>query len=181
MSHAIRARAPRATTVVVSLLALAAAIAGLATDAHAQDLGIRVGAKPPAAVIETLEGGTADLSQWIGKEPVLIEFWATWCGNCRQLEPTLKAAFDEYKDRMRFLGVAVSVNQSRERVRRHLAEHGMPLHVMLFDRTGDASEAFETPATSYVVVLDKSGTVVYTGLGGRQDLERAIRKALGES
>ena len=34
------------------------------------------------------------------------------------------------------------------------------------------------PATSYVVVLDKKGKVVYTGLGGKQDLEAAIRKAL---
>ena len=161
--------------------ALFALLTLAAPGALAQDLGIGVGEKPPATVIETLEGGTADLSQWIGKEPVLIEFWATWCGNCRQLEPTLKAAYDKYKDRVRFLGVAVSVNQSQERVRRHLAEHAMPLHQMLYDRTGDASEAFETPATSYVVVLDRSGTVVYTGLGGRQNLEAAIRKALGES
>jgi hypothetical protein len=34
------------------------------------------------------------------------------------------------------------------------------------------------PATSYVVVLDKAGKVVYTGVGGKQDLEGAIRKAM---
>ena len=165
-----------AATLVATVLSLAFA----APVASAQDIGIRVGEKPPAAVIETLEGGKADLAQWIGKEPVLLEFWATWCGNCRQLEPTLKAVFDRYKDRMRFLGIAVSVNQSPERVRRHLAGHAMPLHAMLYDRTGDASEAFETPATSYVVVLDRTGTVVYTGLGGRQNLEAAIAKALAK-
>ena len=163
-----------ASTFLASMLAL-----GTST-ARAQDIGIRIGATPPATTIETLDGAKADLAQWIGKEPVLIEFWATWCGNCRQLEPALKAAYDKYKDRVRFLGVAVSVNQSQERVRRHMAEHPMPLHAMLYDRTGDASEAFETPATSYVVVLDRTGKVVYTGLGGRQNLEAAIAKALDE-
>ena len=166
-------------TIAVALAA--AALALLTPRAEAQDLGIRVGAKAPAAVIETLDGAPADLAKWIGKEPVLLEFWATWCGNCRQLEPALKAAHEKYGDRVRFIGVAVSVNQSQERVRRHMAQHEMPLHEMLYDRTGDASEAFETPATSYIVVLDRTGTVVYTGLGGKQDLEAAIRKALGSA
>ena len=38
--------------------------------------------------------------------------------------------------------------------------------------------AFDAPATSYVVVLDKTGKVVYTGLGGKQNLDAAIQKAL---
>lgn len=173
MKSAVSRTLSAATAAVVLSLALAA------PRADAQDLGIRVGAKAPTAVIETLDGGTADLAKWIGKEPVLLEFWATWCGNCRELEPTLKAAHEKYGDRVRFIGVAVSVNQSQERVRRHMARHGMPLHEMLYDRTGDASEAFETPATSYIVVIDRTGTVVYTGLGGKQDLEGAIQKALG--
>ena len=49
---------------------------------------------------------------------------------------------------------------------------------LLYDRKGDASEAYDAPATSYVVVLDRTGKVVYTGAGGDQDLEAAIRKAL---
>ena len=48
----------------------------------------------------------------------------------------------------------------------------------LFDRKGNASGAYDAPATSYVVVLDAAGKVVYTGLGGRQDLEPALKKAL---
>jgi TATA-box binding protein (TBP) (component of TFIID and TFIIIB) len=43
---------------------------------------------------------------------------------------------------------------------------------------GKAAGAFDAPATSYVVVLDKSGKVVYTGLGGKQDLDAALKKAL---
>jgi predicted transcriptional regulator len=49
----------------------------------------------------------------------------------------------------------------------------------VFDRKGDASGAYDAPATSYVVILDAAGKVVYTGLGGKQDLEPAIKKAIG--
>ncbi len=39
-------------------------------------------------------------------------------------------------------------------------------------------DAYDVPATSFVVVINKGGKVVYTGLGGQQNLDAAIRKAL---
>jgi hypothetical protein len=39
-------------------------------------------------------------------------------------------------------------------------------------------DRFNVPATSYVVVLDRQGRIVYTGVGGDQDLVAAVRKAL---
>jgi predicted transcriptional regulator len=50
--------------------------------------------------------------------------------------------------------------------------------IQLYDTRGNASGTWDVPATSYVVVLDKKGKVVYTGVGGTQDLDAAIRKAL---
>jgi len=145
--------------------------------ARAQDSGIEIGAKAPAAAVETLDGRPANLSQFIGKTPVLMEFWATWCPNCRELEPHLKAVHAKYANQVKFVGVSVSVNQSPDRVKAYVAKHEIPGD-QLFDKSGAATGAYDVPATSYVVVLDKSGTVVYTGLGGDQDLEKAIQKAL---
>lgn len=145
--------------------------------AHAQDLGIEVGAKAPDATVYTLDGKAVNLSQYIGSQPVVMEFWATWCPNCKELEPTLKAAAARYGTQVRFVGVAVSVNQTPARVKAFVAKHGLP-GVQVFDTKGEASGAYEAPATSYVVVIDKTGKVVYTGLGADQDLEAAIRKAL---
>lgn len=139
---------------------------------------MELGTQGPSAKLETLDGKPVDLSQWVGKKPVLMEFWATWCGNCEQLEPTIKAMHAKYGDRVAFIGVAVSVNQSPARVRAYAERHKLPW-IQLYDRKGEASGAYDAPATSYVVVLDASGKVVYTGLGGSQDLESAIRKALG--
>lgn len=144
---------------------------------HAQDSGIELGARAPAAAVETLDGQPANLGQYVGKGPVLIEFWATWCPNCRELEPQVKALHAKYGARVKFVGVAVSVNQSARRAKLYVEKHGLPGD-QFFDTRGNATGAYDVPATSYVVVIDRTGKVVYTGVGGDQDLELAVRKAM---
>jgi thiol-disulfide isomerase/thioredoxin len=158
------------------LLVLALAACTVARPIRAQESGIPVGSKAPSATIQTLDGNAANLAQFIGKGPVLIEFWATWCPNCKELEPTLLAAQKKYAGKVQFVGIAVSVNESPELVRRYVDRHGVA-GAQLYDRKGDAVDAYDVPATSFVVVIDKGGKVVYTGLGGKQDLDAAIRKA----
>lgn len=143
----------------------------------AQDMGIPMGTRPKAAVVRTLDGKPVDLARYVGKTPVMIEFWATWCPNCKELMPALTAAEKKYGNRVKFLTVAVAINQSPAKVKRYLAAHPQR-HEMLFDTEGAAAEAFDAPATSYVVMLDKTGKVVYTGLGGKQNLDAAVRKGM---
>jgi thiol-disulfide isomerase/thioredoxin len=146
---------------------------------QAQETGLPVGAKAPAStVVQTLDGKSFDIGQYVGKTPMLIEFWATWCPLCKQLEPTMSEVAKKYGNKVKFIGVAVSVNQTPERVKAYAQKHGLPLEVY-FDSKGTATDAYDAAATSYVVVVDKTGTVVYTGLGGSQNLDAAIRKALG--
>jgi thiol-disulfide isomerase/thioredoxin len=161
----------------LSLAAASALALTVVPSAAAQDLGLEVGSQAPAVAVQTLDGKQVDLSKYIGKTPMLIEFWATWCANCRELMPTLLDAEKKYGKQVKFLALAVAINQSPERVRRFIAAHPLP-HETLYDVDGKAAGAFDAPATSYVVVLDKKGRVVYTGLGGKQNLEAAIRKAL---
>ena len=91
--------------------------------------------------------------------------------------PTLRDAEKRFGKQVKFVAIAVAINQSPEKVRRYLAAHPMP-HDTFYGVEGKAADAFDAPATSYVVVIDKSGKVVYTGVGGTQDLDAAIRKAL---
>src|SRR6266567_3551751 len=109
---------------VLALIGLTSALAPSAL--RAQDMGIEIGSKGPAAAVETLDGKPADLAQFVGKTPVLIEFWATWCPNCRELEPHLKAAAAKYGNRIKFVGVAVSVNETAERVKAFVEKHALP-------------------------------------------------------
>jgi thiol-disulfide isomerase/thioredoxin len=161
----------RAFTLALGLSALGS------RPSAAQDLGIQVGAKAPGAVVESLDGKSVDLAQYYGKTPVMIEFWATWCPNCKALEPQMTAAMKKYAGKMKFVGVAVSVNQSPALVKAYAEKHGLAYDVY-FDRKGLASDAYDVPATSYIVVVDRQGKVVYTGLGADQNLETAIHKAV---
>ena len=160
----------------MALIALGALL--FASPLAAQDeVGIKRGSVAPGAVLETLDGKSVDLKSFIGKGPVLIEFWATWCGNCKQLEPAMHAAAKKYAGKIRLVGVAVSANQSLERVKAYAEKHELPLEV-LYDRRGFATDGYEVPATSYIVIINAKGTVVYTGVGGDQDIDAAIKKAL---
>jgi thiol-disulfide isomerase/thioredoxin len=159
------------------LALLAALVLVFAPRLRAQDLGLEVGSTAPSAKVHTLDGKEADLAQYTGKTPVVMEFWATWCPNCKELEPTLLAAAKKYGTKVKFVGVAVSVNQSPERVKAFVEKHQLPGD-QYFDTKGAATGAYDVPATSYVVVINKAGKIVYTGLGGKQDLESAIKKAL---
>ena len=154
-----------------------ALVALTAAPVRAQDLGLQVGTTAPPAKVFTLDGKEADLAQYIGKTPMLIEFWATWCPNCAELEPTMLEVAKKYGQRVKFVGVAVSVNETPARVKAFVAKHGLPGD-QYFDTKGSATDVYDAPATSYVVVIDKAGKVAYTGLGGKQDLEAAIKKVL---
>ncbi len=139
-------------------------------------IGIPVGETPPAVTLENLNGDSVALSQWIGKKPVIVEFWATWCPICAELLPRMEAAQQKYGDRAEFVVVAVAVNQSKNSVRRHLEKHPMPF-TFLWDGNGAAVRAFQAPSTSYIAVLDAKGKVVYTGVGEDQDIEAALSRA----
>ena len=170
--HAIAVACAAAVAIAV---ACAAAVA-IAAPLRAQD-GLAVGSRPPAsAPLETLDGKPADLQQFIGKGAVLFEFWASWCPNCRALEPQVKALAKRYAGTLQIVIVAVSVNQPIALVRQHLAKHPLP-GVVLYDRRGFASEAYEAPATSYIVIVNAKGVVVYTGAGAAQKLAAAVAKA----
>ena len=150
---------------------LAAGVASL----RAQDVGLAVGTRAPAVAVEDLDGKSVDLGQYIGRQPVVLEFWATWCPLCKALEPSLKAAHARWGRTVRFVAIGVGVNQSPASIKRHLAQHPMPFPV-LFDASGAAVRAYEAPTTSYIVVVNKAGTVTYTGTGDEQDIAAALRK-----
>jgi thiol-disulfide isomerase/thioredoxin len=145
--------------------------------AQAQAGGITVGAMAPGAPVQTLDGKPADLSQYIGKRPVVLEFWATWCPLCKKLEPAMQAARAKYADEVTFVSVGVKDNQTADKQMAYVDQMHMS-GAFVFDHDGKAVAAYKAPHTSYVVVIDKAGKVVYTGVGPEQNIDSAVAKAL---
>jgi thiol-disulfide isomerase/thioredoxin len=145
----------------------------------AQESGIAVGSPAPAVTVPDLDGNPVDLGQYIGRKPLFLEFWATWCEWCEELLPSIRAARAAYGSEVEFLGVNVTVNQSRERVRRYVEQHKPPFRT-LYDEEGISTRAYQAPATSYVVIVDRGGKVVYTGTGGAQDFDPVLRRVAAQ-
>jgi thiol-disulfide isomerase/thioredoxin len=164
-------------TVGTAVLLLGFAVLGARPAAAQFDAGIPVGSKAPPLVINDLDGKPVDLGLVIGKKPVMLEFWATWCALCKALLPQLEAVKTAYGDQVQIVGINVTVNDSKGRIKRYLEEHHPPFQV-LYDDKGAGTRAYDVPATSYIVVIDRSGKVVYTGSGAEQDLVAAVKKAI---
>jgi thiol-disulfide isomerase/thioredoxin len=140
-------------------------------------IDLPIGAQLPDMKVETLDGKPASLAQYIGKTPMFIEVWATWCENCEALAPKVIAAKKKYGSQVKFVGLAVSFNQSPQRVKLHMEKHGFDIETY-YDRLGEADEVYGVKATSTVIVVNKAGKIVYAGAGGDQDIEAALKKAI---
>ncbi|MEN8376568.1 MAG: TlpA disulfide reductase family protein [Gemmatimonadota bacterium] len=161
---------------VAAGVAFGAACAG---PAAAQHVGIAIGEVPEAVLLEDLEGNPVSLGEYIGQGPALVQFWATWCEVCAALEPRLRVAAETWGEDVDFVLVAVGVNQNPRRIRRYMSRH--PLHGrVLWDGRGRATRAFMAPTTGFLVLLDREGRVVYTGVGEDQEFEPAIARVLKE-
>ena len=160
----------------IALLLLAALPAG---PVAAQEAGLEVGAKAPAVTVKDLEGKPVSLGQYIGKQPLFLEWWATWCEQCETLLPRVRAAHAEVGDRVAFFGINVAVNQSPDRVRRYV-ESSKPPFRTLYDEEGESTRAYAAPTTSYVVIVDRTGRVAYTGTGGDQEFLGALRRVAAQ-
>jgi thiol-disulfide isomerase/thioredoxin len=152
-------------------------LAGSSTLLRAQEEGISVGSKAPVVSVPDLDGRPVNFGNVIGKQPLFLEFWATWCPICEGMLPRVHAAKARFGDRVTFIGVNVAVNQTRERVKRYITQHPVPFQVV-YDEGGVSTRAYDAPQTSYIVIIDRTGKVAYTGVGTDQKFEEALARVV---
>jgi len=164
-----------ALTVAAALTPVFVPLRPAAAQIQMWDVGLKVGVEAPTAAVERLDGGAVNIADYYGRQPVVLEFWATWCPLCRKLEPSLQAAREKYAGKVTFVSVGVPANQTPEKQKAYVAERKLA-GVFTFDRSSAAMKAFAVPHTSYIVVVGTDRRVVYTGVGDDQDIDAVLAK-----
>ncbi|HVL38665.1 MAG TPA: TlpA disulfide reductase family protein [Fimbriimonadaceae bacterium] len=135
------------------------------------------GPMAPSGNFEPLDqpGKVIELESLRGK-PVLIDFWATWCGPCRDTMPIIQQMHEKYASRG--LQVVAISDEDRETVRAF--KKGKPYTYPVFiDFGGTMNQAFKVSGIPYAVVINSSGQVIYTGHpGDALQLEAAVKSVL---
>jgi len=139
-----------------------------------------VGQPAPNFTLPTLDGDTISLSDYIG-QPVLINFWATWCAPCRIEMPELVRAYEEHQDEgFVILAVDLAHQDSIDDVRTFAEEFQMNFPVLL-DETGDVSgEMYRLLGLPMSVFVDREGRIerIYVGLMTAEQIDTFVGEIL---
>jgi peroxiredoxin len=110
-----------------------------------------------------LSGGTVDLGEVIGKKPVLLVFWASWCPSCKKEVPKINALYREFGPQgMAFIGINVGVNDSESRARKFAEQTEMEYPVYM-DREGKLTRQYMVQGVPTLLIGDRHGRVVHVG------------------
>jgi thiol-disulfide isomerase/thioredoxin len=103
-----------------------------APNGEAVQLSELIGKPAPDFELATLEGGTFKLAESLGKEVVVLDFWATWCEPCIKALPEVMAAVNEFEGQGVRL-IAVNQNEAASTVRKFLVAKGWDMEIVLDD------------------------------------------------
>lgn len=131
----------------------------------------------PGWTLPDLDGKSFKLADHAGKV-VVLDFWGTWCGPCRQELPVFQMMYQKYKDKgVVFYGVnwerAAPGADPRQGVRDYMAKNSLDFPVVTdYDRV--AQTAYEIEAFPTVFLIDKSGKIRYRNVGVAQGIEHIL-------
>ncbi|MCA9244945.1 MAG: redoxin domain-containing protein, partial [Phycisphaerales bacterium] len=124
-----------------------------------------VGKPAPGFSLDVLGGGKADLAAHKGKDIVVLDFWATWCGPCRRALPVIASACGKFENVKMY---AVNLREDVERISKFLETQDLKVTVAL-DK-GETGQAYGANRIPLSIVIDKDGVVQAIHRGFSDDL-----------
>jgi peroxiredoxin len=134
--------------------------------------------KLPDFTLKTLAGDEINLRQFEGKKVVVVNFWATWCGPCRNEIPDFNDVYSRYRDRgVEFLGV--SVDESPETVVPEFLEEN-PISYPVLAGSPDLTFRYGVRGLPTTFIIDRSGRISkrIIGMTVAETLENELNKLL---
>lgn len=118
----------------------------------------------PELTLTDTQGVSRSLADYRG-QVVLVNLWATWCPPCKEEMPTLQAFYDKYKE-SGFVIVAINDGDPEADVLQFVKEYELTFPVWLDPTYIATEEAFNTLNLPTSFVIDRSGTIQLTWVGG---------------
>ncbi len=126
------------------------------------------GQAAPDFVLRSATGENLRLSEYRG-DVVLINFWATWCGPCRQEMPLLDDLYGRYQ-RVGFNLLGINIDEDSRRAMQMVQELGVKFPV-LFDENKEVSKLYEVEAMPVTILVDREGIVRHVHHGYKPGYE----------
>jgi peroxiredoxin len=108
---------------------------------------------------------------------VLIDFWASWCGPCRQENPNVLRAYETFKDK-NFTVLGVSIDEKEDAWVKAVKQDGL-VWVQLLDRTSEIANMYGINAIPKNFLVDPSGKIIAKNLRG-SELMSTLQEVLGK-
>ena len=126
------------------------------------------------------EGNMMKLSDVAGNGVLLIDFWAAWCGPCRNANPGIVELYNEFSDKG-FDIVGVSLDRSKEEWLKAIDDDKLTWHHMsdLKFWQSEAAKTYAVAAIPHTVLLDAEGTIIAKNLS-KEELKEKLTELLGE-
>jgi len=126
---------------------------------------IREQRNAPDFCLEGLDGTVVCAKAFKGKT-LFLNFWATWCGPCKEEMPSIDALYQKYREKD-FLFLTIAVDYAgRKRVKEFIEKHGYHFPVLV-DTEGKTLELFEISRIPITLMIDRTGKMVGRVIGPR--------------
>lgn len=139
--------------------------------------------RPPDFELDSLDGKSVRLGDYLGKDVVLIDFWATFCDPCLASMPHLDQLYRKYKDQgFVVLGISIDGPDSVAQVKTEVAKLGVSFPILLDQETRVVSLYNPKTSAPYSVLIARDGHVItkregYT-TGDAAKLEQDVQAAV---
>ncbi len=149
----------------------------LACAAAAAQAAVMPQTAAPDFTLKSLEGRNLRLKEQRGNV-VLVNFWATWCGPCRQEMPQLNRLYDKYRA-SGFVLLGINVDENPQQAAGIAQRLGLHFPVLL-DGDKTVSRLYDLNSMPATVLIDRDGRVRYLHRGYREGVEDAYDQQIRE-
>lgn len=111
--------------------------------------------------LQDLNGKVYDLSQALGKNTIVLNFWASWCASCKEEIPQLKALMEaKGADNAVFLGINAGENEKK--AKRFVEKYEYP-YLVLIDKDKSVSKKYSVMGLPSTIIISKDKKIIFRG------------------